>query len=107
MPANSIWDFTQIFGVTQVDAHKANQSGWSEARDFIEVQVNEQLHEDAVYILHEKLQAYANLTPSELLHSGSGWGALEDIRRKAHAERSIRMDFFSWNPVLQHRNFHG
>jgi len=89
MPANSIWDFTQIFGVTQVDAHKANQRDWSEARDFIETQVNEQLQEDEVYILHEKLQAYANLTPSELLHSGSGWGALEDIRRKAHAERSI------------------
>ncbi|MBP1990447.1 DUF5107 domain-containing protein [Paenibacillus eucommiae] len=92
-PANTEWDFTQIFGVTDVDAAKAGGNDWAAARDYIEAQVEDKLHEDEVYRIHDKLQSLADRQPEQQLHTGSGWGALERRRREKAEGRTTPQGF--------------
>lgn len=87
-PAQSTWDFTQLYGVVDVDADKTNQGNWDEARNYIDEIVEQLLPEDEVYRIHDKLQSYADREPELLLHTGSGWGALERRRRERMEDRT-------------------
>ncbi|BBI35447.1 DUF5107 domain-containing protein [Cohnella abietis] len=93
MPANTVWDFTQMIGVTQVDTDLAYESNWDSANDYIEKHIDSTLNEDEVYAIHERLQSLAERTPTDLLHTGSGWGALERIRREKEEGRSVPLGF--------------
>lgn len=71
--------FTQVFGGMSLDYKRAAQD-WEESRDYtfsqIEGQVTteELLKRDCLYKTQEEL------VPEEILHLGSGWGALEAKR---------------------------
>ncbi|WP_227013998.1 DUF5107 domain-containing protein [Paenibacillus psychroresistens] len=89
MPAHTIWDFTQIFGVSVVDTKLAYDESWDQAQGYVAAHLNEKLDEAEVYASHNKLQAYADKLPESILHKGSGWGELERIRREQAGERDI------------------
>lgn len=93
MPAHSEWDFTQAFGMTDIDAGQAIGVDWGKAREAVERFVDEALTEDAVHAAHEKLRALAGVEPTEWLQAGSGWGALEHIRRERREGRAIPAGF--------------
>lgn len=82
MPAHSVWDFTQIFGVSEVDTNVAYQNNWDDAYAYIQEEVERNISEAKVYTIHDKLQALDERLPEEMLHTGSGWGTLERIRRE-------------------------
>ncbi|SDX94074.1 DUF5107 domain-containing protein [Paenibacillus sp. CF384] len=84
MPAHSVWDFTQMIGMLSgIDTEAAYQENWDQARDYIEEQVSQELSDEAVYAAHARYQALAGKTPELSLHTGSGWGALERVRRES------------------------
>ncbi|WP_256759559.1 DUF5107 domain-containing protein [Cohnella sp. WQ 127256] len=87
-PATTAWDFTQLYGVANVDANQAHEENWKTARKYIDDEIEQLLPEDEVYRIHDKLQSYADREPKELLHTGSGWGALERLRREKKEGRS-------------------
>lgn len=93
MPAETEWDFTQIIGVSKVDTDLAYHKSWGNACDYIKEHVDHNLNEDEVYVAHEKLKALAHRMPEEMLHTGSGWGALERLRREEVEERRIPAGF--------------
>jgi tetratricopeptide (TPR) repeat protein len=93
MPANTEWDFTQVFGASQVDSIAAYQESWGDAREYIEEQLEHTLHEDQVYAIHDRLKALADRPPEVILHVGSGWGALEGLRREKLEKRTIPQGF--------------
>jgi len=93
MPANTVWDFTQMFGVTHVDAAQSLETPWLEANHYIQAHVDSVLSEDDVNRMHLKLQALAEKHPDRLLSKGSGWGALERVRREELGERGIPLGF--------------
>lgn len=87
-PAETAWDFTQLFGVANVDANKAHEENWLSAQKYIDNEVDRLLPEDQVYSTHEKLKNYADREPVQVLHNGLGWGALERRRREKIEGRS-------------------
>ncbi|WP_193726503.1 DUF5107 domain-containing protein [Paenibacillus guangzhouensis] len=93
MPAHTVWDFTQMFGVTQVQAAQSLETPWREAKSYIQGQVDSVLSEDEVHRTHLKLQGLAEKQPARLLSRGSGWGALERVRRERQGEQAIPLGF--------------
>jgi len=93
MPGNTVWDFTQVVGMTDVNAEQANQQDWLASKEYIEGCVEQQIGETEIYRMHEQYQQLALLDKMELLHRGSGWGALEQLRREQMEYRSIPSGF--------------
>jgi len=89
MPGNSVWDFTQLIGMDQVDPEKAQAADWHEAQATVERTVDALLNEEQVYAIHERLRGHADQEAGEPLHAGSGWGALERLRRSEREGRSV------------------
>ncbi|MEF2246502.1 DUF5107 domain-containing protein [Paenibacillus sp. IITD108] len=92
-PAHTSWAFTQLFGVSQVEAEQANQSDWNESRAYVDEQVCRLLSAEQVNEVHRELQLYAEQEPLEILFTGSGWGALEQQRREKLEGRSVPKGF--------------
>ncbi|MCD9024993.1 DUF5107 domain-containing protein [Cohnella silvisoli] len=93
MPGNSVWDFTQMIGVSKVDTNSAYQDSWDNAREYIERIIDQDLGENEVYAIHDRLQSLADKSPEKILHTGSGWGALERLRREKADGRLIPRGF--------------
>lgn len=81
MPAASVWDFTQIFGAVETEPSRT-EGDWTKARDYTIKTIDAALPPGEVSRRHEEFRRYAHREPVELLHQGSGWGALEGLRRK-------------------------
>jgi len=89
MPGKAVWDFTQLIGMDRVDPETAQAADWNEARDAVERAVDALLGEEQVYAIHERLREHAETEAGEPLHAGSGWGALERLRRAEREGRSV------------------
>jgi tetratricopeptide (TPR) repeat protein len=89
MPCNTVWDFTQIFGTMAVNTDLSHQDSWKNACKYIEENVDYHVCAEDVYKIHEKLQTYCSNEPDEILSLGSGWGALEKLRRQKVEARQL------------------
>lgn len=100
MPANTVWDFTQMMGMTHVDTDQVYVSDWSDANQYVAGSVDELLTEDKVYETHRRLSVYAEKMPTETLFQGSGWGALERLRREYKGEHTVPAGFVFGDETL-------
>ena len=87
IPAGTTWDFTQSFGGTIVDSGVIS-GPWSEANEAVHRVVDERVPPGEITDRHRRYQAGATIAPREILHHGSGWGALENLRRGGGRETS-------------------
>ncbi len=82
MPPRTEWSFTQAFGVTHFDDLEAPYNDdWSKSRDYISVQVDRALSGEDMLKAHAGFEDLARLDVNEIFSAGSGWGALENMRR--------------------------
>lgn len=86
---NSEISFTQVFGCTYIDASKAMASSWNNACKYVQGITDEMLPSNQLNILHQQYLADAKLPCAEILHSGHGWAALENMRRTIQNEPLI------------------
>lgn len=93
MPAGAVWDFTQLIGMSDIATKSARQESWEQANEEVRRHVSGLLSEEQVYAVHERLQAYAEANPAVSLHAGSGWGALERLRREETEGRAMPAGF--------------
>ncbi|QHT60938.1 DUF5107 domain-containing protein [Paenibacillus lycopersici] len=93
MPADTEWAFTQVIGLLDADTTSVYRDDWDSARQYIEGRINQAVSEEAVYYAHAKHRALADRSPEASLHDGSGWGALERLRRAQEGERGIPLGF--------------
>jgi tetratricopeptide (TPR) repeat protein len=86
MPAGAQWEWTEAYGLMEADPGKVHGPNWDAAvgdvadrltRILPPEKLDAQLHESA---------ALAGRPPVRLLHRGSGWGALERLRRETSGE---------------------
>lgn len=82
MPARSEWDFTQVFGLTDIDVARTEQQEWQQANDYVYRCVDALAGEEEVIELHRKLRVEAHKAPATRLYDGSVWGSLELRRRE-------------------------
>ena len=81
MDAHSAISFTQCFGNLALEAGDSNHPDYSAAQLLVKSAVNASLPAQKVLEMDDTCQRYASLPCTKLMHSGQGWGALEQARR--------------------------
>jgi Domain of unknown function (DUF5107) len=86
MPPKTEWSFTQYFSA--IDASETELDGpWSEARDKTRNLIESQLNEEKVLSGHNEFLLMAENKIEEILHFGSGWGALRGLKEKKENQK--------------------
>ncbi len=89
MPARADWSWLEAYGLVQADPKIAHGSDWHAAQREIESRLDQLIPRAALDQVYHHTSAMADRPPLEILHRGSGWGLLEQMRRRRHGERPI------------------
>jgi tetratricopeptide (TPR) repeat protein len=88
MPANTTWDWLEGYGLLEANSDAVHSKDWSSAIHNVETKLEELSPQVAFEAELERCRNEHSVT-KEILHTGSGWGYLEKLRR----EQSGEMDF--------------
>ena len=86
MPTGAEWSWLEAYGLMEADPAAVHGSDWTLARQSVEDALEQLIPRAALDAEFERGAEFADLPPAELLHRGSGWGALERLRREASGE---------------------
>lgn len=86
MPAKADWSWLEAYGLMKADPATVHGSDWRKAQKEVEDNLERLVPRATLDTLHDRTAAMADRPPIELLHRGSGWGALEAHRRQRQGE---------------------
>ena len=81
MPPCTAWEWLEVYGAMNADGRKVH-SDWDSARSEVEGRIDQLIGADKLEELLSETHAMALRPAEEMLFTGSGWGALENIRRE-------------------------
>jgi hypothetical protein len=84
MPAGAEWCWLEAYGLIEADPAEVHSADWNAAHAAVERVLERRLPRASLDAELDRTRAMADRAPAELLHRGSGWGALE-LRRRARA----------------------
>ena len=87
MPPGAEWEWLEAYGSVEVDPKLAHSSDWQAAVQCVEEPLVEVAPLDRLDARLAATAEDARRAPDEVLHRGSGWGALERRRREQAGER--------------------
>jgi len=87
MPARTEWSWTEAYGLLEADAPAVHAADWNTAWQSTEAALDAQLPRAELDARHAAWGRTATLPAEEILHMGSGWGALE--RKRIQANRLV------------------
>lgn len=81
MPGDTEWEWLEAYGLLEAKAGQVHGSDWKGAIGAVEASLQELIPRSRLQeeLLHSK--SFANEPPVEMIQHGSGWGALECLRR--------------------------
>jgi len=82
MPPHSEWEWVEAYGPVQAEPAAAHGSDWAAACGAVGRRIESTIPLQRLEQELAATKAMAERPPLELLHRGSGWGALERLRRK-------------------------
>lgn len=86
MPAGAEWEWLEAYGLVEADAEAVHGSNWERAQDIVQAALDRLITADQLEAEFARSATTARQKPAEIFHRGSGWGALEQKRRKAAGE---------------------
>ena len=86
MPAKAEWSWLEAYGLLEANPAAVHRSDWTLARQSVEDALEQLIPRVALDAEFEHGAESADRPPVELLQRGSGWGALERLRREASDE---------------------
>ena len=91
MPANSKYEWTQCFGGVKLQPQKLYDENFDAACDYFDDHLNTFLTAEKITALNEKLALFADIpvAPKNIVHSGSGFGALEAVRMQIDGDGAV------------------
>jgi hypothetical protein len=87
LPAHTEWTWTEAFGFLQADRKSVHSRDWSSAWRAADEALEASLPRQSVEQADRQFAALSRKPVDEVLHTGSGWGALERKRAAADGER--------------------
>jgi tetratricopeptide (TPR) repeat protein len=113
MEGKSTLEFVQCFGGANKDTVPYYHEDWKSTKNALRDYMDEIIPEDYVISLLKELGKYASKSPEDIIHFGSGYAALEAIRREKHEDRqvpegfcfphaSMTMEQCGWLHLLEH-----
>ena len=90
-PAGAVFEWTQCYGGTKLDPDKIHGRPLEEADAELGAKVDTLIPEEKLLEMHRKfcISADKKIRESNLVHVGSGWGALENMRKIKAGLRKI------------------
>lgn len=98
MPPKTAWEWIECYGAIQTDAKTVHGDDWQAAKAEVARKLDEIITEEALEDLLDETRAMAKAPATgELLFKGSGWCALENLRRDKIGQERItpHLDFGS------------
>ena len=86
MPAGADWTWLEAYGLLGADPERVHSADWTLARQAVITQLERLMPREVLDQAHDRFKATAERSPTDILWRGSGWGALERIRREAMDE---------------------
>jgi tetratricopeptide (TPR) repeat protein len=87
MPNRVEWTWLEAYGLMQANPVVVHGTDWPAAYKAVEARLNAVLPQEWLESELKRGEAAAGHSPEEILHRGSGWGALERRRREHAGER--------------------
>lgn len=119
MPAGAEWSWLEAYGNAGVNAAVAHGADWSAAVEHCGARIEALVSSRALDTSYAAARAWADLPPQRSVIAGTGWGALESIRRQRggqpwveeagtpFAVESITGDQRPWLELLDGSGFSG
>ncbi len=86
MPAGADWAWLEAYGLMETDPATAHGSDWASAQQAVEGRLESLIPRAELEAEFGRSSEMADRPPEELIQRGSGWGALENLRRHARGE---------------------
>lgn len=86
MPAGAEWSWLEGYALMEADPDVVHGSDWTRAWQSVEDVLEQLIPRAALDAELERSDEFVDRPPVELLQRGSGWGALERLRREACGE---------------------
>jgi len=86
MPANTEWSWLEAYGLMEADPDVIHGADWSAARQAVDAGLETLLPRAELEAEYERGRMWVDRRPTEIVQRGSGWGALERLRREVHGE---------------------
>lgn len=81
MPPGAEWEWLEAYGSFEADPQRVHSNDWPSAIEHVNTQLESKLPRAALEAQFREFAIDADTAPAEILHTGSGWGALETRRR--------------------------
>ncbi|MGC0274886.1 DUF5107 domain-containing protein [Pseudactinotalea sp. Z1739] len=92
MPGRTNWDWVETYGDIAADATRAHDEDWDAATTHVAGRVDALLPDAGLDAVLTEARRSADRAPEEMLHRGSGWGALESLVRSRSGRHWIADD---------------
>ncbi|MFQ6131028.1 MAG: DUF5107 domain-containing protein [Armatimonadota bacterium] len=86
MPAGAEWSWLEAYGLMEADPKAVHGADWQEAGHVVEERLEALIPRERLDAEFRSGARMARQAPAEVLHRGSGWGALERLRRETTGE---------------------
>jgi hypothetical protein len=86
MPAGAEWTWLEAYGLMEADPGGVHGPNWARARTSVEEALERLIPQAALEREFQAARTFADRPPQEILQRGSGWGALERLRRESAEE---------------------
>jgi hypothetical protein len=86
MPAKAEWEWLEAYGLLEAKANQVHGSDWRRAIGAVEVSLQELIPRSKLEAEFVQSKSFAKQPPVEMIQHGSGWGALECLRREKMGE---------------------
>lgn len=90
MPGGTQWSWVEAYGLLEVDPALVH-GDWATARSAVGAAVEAAAPEAWLTQVHSVATRLADVEPDVILQHGSGWGALERLRRESSGDRSLSL----------------
>jgi hypothetical protein len=87
MPADTEWSWLEAYGLLEADTAAVHGEDWSAARRAAAAALDRLISPATLAAEDRRLAAFADEPPVETIQRGSGWGALEALRRRADGQQ--------------------
>lgn len=86
MPPHSEWSWLEGYGLLEADAAVVHGETWAGAVQQVQARIDALMPEERLNAEYARAQAWVQQAPTEIMQRGSGWGALERLRREQGGE---------------------
>ncbi|MBD3185105.1 DUF5107 domain-containing protein [Candidatus Poribacteria bacterium] len=92
MPARADWSWLEAYGLMQTNPDAAYGKDWKIAYQSVDAELKKVMPPDKLEQIYSYAGRIADQKPDEIIQRGSGWGALERLRREKNGEKPFCSD---------------